>query len=460
MNDDPKLVLGKARQAFAKGDALTAERLARSVLTGYPDLPPAMGMHARALLQLDMIAEAQDLYSRLCDIQPERGEWPRMLVRVLGEANRFEEAEQLCRKIISREGKTEARLHMVHGDLLHTLGKGGAAAASFRAALGAEPGHGRAIWSLARSSAASDRDGLVRDAGSVLNNASAPPPHQALARFAMGELHHALDEFDEAFEQFAQGNAILAQLQPLGVVGFARELDRLAKQTSTVVPASGAKGPTPIFILGMPRSGSTLIERMLACHTQIESLGELPSVARLSKAGEPLDAYVDRASTRRVTKSPCFIDKMHLNWRFLPEILNHIPQARIIDIRRDPMDCCWSNFRFPFDHGHPASTDLGWLGLFYRGYDRVLERAAELFPDRVLRIDYEALIENPETLLRCLFTWLDLEFEASCLDFHRSTAPVATASSEQVRQPINRKGIGVHKPYLAHLGPLEQALKD
>jgi hypothetical protein len=132
----------------------------------------------------------------------------------------------------------------------------------------------------------------------------------------------------------------------------------------------------------------------------------------------------------------------------------------VIDPRRDPLDCCWSNYRFPFHHGHPASTRLDWLGQFYSAYDAVLDAASQAHPGRLRRIGYEALVEHPAEELGSLFGWLDLEFEEQCLDFHNSAAPVATASSEQVREPLNRKGIGAHEPYRQWLRPLETALAE
>jgi tetratricopeptide (TPR) repeat protein len=436
---------------------MSAERIARAVLAEDPELPAALGMLARAVLQLDRMDEAEALYRRLVALQPERGEWPRMLVRVLSEANRLDEAEDLCRKIIAT-GEVEARVHMVHGDLLRALGQSAEADAGFRAALEVEPWHGRALWSLTRNAREEDRRQLMLAAGSALRTSNAGPQHQALASFALGELSHAEGRFDEAFDYFSRGNARLAALQPFDPGAFRRQVAAAIERLGESEPQDAHSSVAPIFILGMPRSGSTLLERMLACHSKVETLGELPTLERLAMAGL-VEEYAQRTAPRRHEETSCFIDKMHLNWRFLPEILAQVPQARIVDIRRDPMDCCWSNFRFPFDRGHPAANDLAWLAMFYRGYDAVLDSASDKYPDRVVRIGYEALVDNPESELRGLLEFLGLEFESACLDFHTSTAPVATASSEQVRQPLNRRGIGVHKPYLEHLGPLQRALK-
>jgi tetratricopeptide (TPR) repeat protein len=318
---DPRILLQQAHRALGAGDTAEALSLAEQVLQDAPKLPPAIAMAARAALELDRVDLAEKLYHRMAEAQPERGEWPRMLVRVLTEANKPEAAEELCRTILKREPGVEARLNLIHGDLQLSLGRKASAAKAYRAALKREPGHGRAMWNLARLAIPDEVEVIGKLCRSALEDGSQTPEHRALTHFALGELEHEQGEFEKAFSHFELGNEGLAQLQPFDPAGFVVAMRQLANAVAQ--PASETRREPaggPIFILGMPRSGSTLVERMLGCHSQIEALGELPTLERTARAGQ-VEHYVERAGLRCRTEKAFFTDKMHLNWQLLPEIL-------------------------------------------------------------------------------------------------------------------------------------------
>jgi hypothetical protein len=243
----------------------------------------------------------------------------------------------------------------------------------------------------------------------------------------------------------------------------------------------GADDASPIFIIGLPRSGSTLVERILGGHSRIEASGELPIIFRLvdqldAEVGQrggyrPLVAqmhgerandlgqwYAERSREFRHTAKPFFTDKLHLNWLHLPLIRLILPKARIIDVRRNAVDCCWANFKIIFASGHPASNDLEDLASLYRDYVRMMDQAASWADGRILNVRYEAVVENVEAETRRMLEFLGLEYEEACLNFHQLDTPVATISAEQVRKPLNREGIGRWKPYRQWLGPLFDAL--
>jgi len=234
----------------------------------------------------------------------------------------------------------------------------------------------------------------------------------------------------------------------------------------------------------MPRAGSTLVEQILASHPSVEGTEELiyfgnlsgfladgrrvgidPSnfadtVSRLS--ADQLQriggAYLWHSNQHRRSSRPRFIDEMPRNWLYLPLIRLALPNAKIVDVRRGAMDCCWSNYRQLFADSGEYSYDLTELGQYYRAYVDMLDHFDAVDPGAVHRVSYEQLVANPEEEVRRLLDYLDLPFAPACLEFHRNPRAVKTASSEQVRQPINRSGIGQWEPYARWLAPLQQAL--
>jgi hypothetical protein len=285
-----------------------------------------------------------------------------------------------------------------------------------------------------------------------------------------------------AFEHFRAGNGLRRAAQPYDADELSQSVDRwiAAFGDGGNIPGRRARSDeaTPIFVIGMPRAGSTLLERALGMHSAIEPLGELAIMPNLVKrlerdhqaiegpvaamSADEIEAlgarYLERARERQTGDASYFIDKLHMNWKHLPIILRALPQAKVIDVRREAFDCCWSNYKTLFARGHPAASDLGDLGRFYSDYVRQTDHFRELAPGRVTLVSYERLVDAFEPVIRSLLAFCGLRFEEACLDFHTSRAPVATASSEQVREPLNRKGIGAWEPYRAWLDPLREGL--
>jgi hypothetical protein len=231
----------------------------------------------------------------------------------------------------------------------------------------------------------------------------------------------------------------------------------------------------------MQRAGTTLVERILGRHSALEAAGELQILRRLSElAGHQIEdgrqkltmfsclsddqlasigqQYARAAADGRRSDRPYLIDKNNLNWMQIGLILLALPQAKIIDVRRNALDCCWANFKMLFARGVPAANDLRHIGLYYRDYVRLINGMQNVAPDRILTVRYEDVVDDIEVQTQRALDFLGLKFEPQCLDFHLLEDPVATASSEQVRQPLNRRGIGASQPYAQWLGPLREAL--
>ncbi|MGH8232071.1 MAG: sulfotransferase family protein, partial [Steroidobacteraceae bacterium] len=246
----------------------------------------------------------------------------------------------------------------------------------------------------------------------------------------------------------------------------------------------GARAPDPIFIVGLPRSGSTLIEQILASHSQVEGTQELADIPRMVAAlqGRETDVADPRypgvlasmsadeftrlgetylRDTRVFRRDrPLFIDKMPNNFRHIGLIHLMLPCSKIIDARREPMACCFGNFKQLFAHGQEFTYSLEDIARYYRTYLELMRHWQSVLPGRVLRVQYEDLVTDLSANVRRLLDYCDLAFEPACLDFHKTERSVRTASSEQVRQPLYREGLDQWRHYQPWLGSLREALGD
>ena len=306
--------------------------------------------------------------------------------------------------------------------------------------------------------------------------------------FALAKGLDDVGQHELAFQHYKIGNALRRKAVHYDVTATIRHVEESKVSFTSQFLASGQShghpASDPIFIIGMPRSGSTLAEQVLASHSSIEGTEELVYFGNLAgflangrRAGiDPSDfvnvvseltptklqtiggAYLWHANRHRHSSRPRFTDKMPRNWLYLPLIRLALPNAKIIDVRRNAMDCCWSNFRQLFADSGEFSYDLTELGQYYRAYVDMLGHFDVSDPGAVYRVEYEQLVADPEAQIRRLLDYLELPFDPACLEFHSNPRAVKTASSEQVRQPINRSGIGQWRPYGQWLGPLKHAL--
>jgi hypothetical protein len=236
----------------------------------------------------------------------------------------------------------------------------------------------------------------------------------------------------------------------------------------------GCEAPDPIFIVGMPRAGSTLIEQILSSHSLVEGTSELPDLPLLTRRPGPYpkgileasaderralgEEYLRRAGVQRRTERPFFIDKLPNNWLYVPFIHLVLPNAKIIDARRHPLGCCWSNFRQHFARGQAFTYDLDHVGRYYADYVRLMAHVDAVLPGRVHRVIYERIVDDTEAEVRRLLDYCGLQFEPTVLEFYNTERAVRTASSEQVRQPIYRDATEDWRAYEPHLGLLKAAL--
>lgn len=370
------------------------------------------------------------------------------------------------------------------GHALKTTGRGQDAIDSYRAACGAKPDHGDAWYALANLKTYRFRDAEISIMQKQIERADLGFTDRVHLSFALGKAYEDRQEYENSFRHYEGGNSLKrAQTR----YSADRMSEELALQRQVCTPdlfakhsGSGHDAPDPIFIVGLPRAGSTLIEQILASHTRIDGTLELPDILALAhrlrgrKAGQSLypavlhDLSADQlkafgeeyiANTRIHRQgAPFFIDKMPNNFRHIGLIHLILPNAKIIDARRDPMDCCFSGFKQLFAEGQEFTYGLTEVGRYYADYVELMRHWDDIFPGKILRIQHEDVLDDPEGQIRRMLGYLELPFEQACLNFHQTDRAVRTASSEQVRQPINRAGQGAWRPFDPWLGDLRKAL--
>ncbi|HMP44022.1 MAG TPA: sulfotransferase [Sphingopyxis sp.] len=464
---------------------------AEKLLTRALDLAPGFGA-ARANLatvqyKQNRYAEAVETLDAVLGDDPDNPAHANLKAAALGRIGGYEEAIALYEQLTQRF-PDHAKLWMSYGHMLKTVGRQEESVAAYRHAIGREPGLGEIWWSLANLKTirfgAEDRAAMEAALGAI--EGEGRDDDRLHLHFALGKAHDDADAHETAFRHYAAGNAIRSAQLGYDAAETTAVVDAaIATFTAEFFAARAGQGdpaPDPIFILGMPRAGSTLVEQILASHSAIEGTMELPDIPALAlglgraakgegrrwvealaeatpeKLAELGGAFLRGTAVQRKTGKPFYIDKLPNNWLYVPLIRLILPNAKIIDARRHPLDCCWSNFRQHYAKGQAFSYGLGDMGAYYRDYVRLMAHVDAAQPGRVHRVIHEALLDDPEGQVRAMLAFLGLPFEEACMAFHANARAVRTASSEQVRRPINRDGVDQWRPYAAWLGPLEAAL--
>lgn len=439
---------------------------------------------ASAINQQERSGEALRAFSYLADqvAEPQLRATKALILDKLGRTN-----EALAEhELVIAQGGQRPDPWISYGNNLRAGGRIDDAIAAYRRATAIEPEHGEAWWALAniKSRVLNDADiGVMEQAlDGAVDLRNVVPLH-----FALGRAYHDRDDHAAAFEHFTRGNDLRA-----GTIGYRRE--ELTAEVDEFISRFGSafferpfpvqnEGPIPVFVISLPRSGSTLLEQMLDCHSQIEAVGELPYIRALLRSAMEIHTrsgslkvpdlvavmspqereafgadYLARASLHRKTDAPYFVDKMPMNWSDVLFIREILPQARFIDIRRPAMDCCFSNYIHYFSRAHAASFRLDDIGHCYVDYVRLMDHLADVAPGLVHHVDYVQLVEAPKQSLSAVLDYLDLNWEEPLLSFHVSDRAVRTPSAEQVRRPLNRSGFGTSEPYAQWLRPLRDAL--
>ncbi|HEY0414514.1 MAG TPA: sulfotransferase [Allosphingosinicella sp.] len=462
-----------------------AEALLRRALELAPDFTAARANLATALYRQNRPAEAIEALDAILEAEPGHAGHQNLKAAALSRIGGYEEALRLYEEVLARL-PGQPKLWMSYGHVLKTVGRTADGVAAYRRAIGVRPTLGEAWWSLANLKIVELGTDDVAAMEAALADPAASPHDRLHLHFALGKALEDAGEAERAFGHYAQGNGLRR-----GMMAYdSDEVSRfVARSTALFTPAffaaregAGCPRPDPIFVLGMPRAGSTLIEQILASHPLVEGTMELPDMPSIARRlggpkeedgdrypgclaeldGEALRAlgeeYLQRAQVQRREGRPFFIDKMPNNWVHAGLIHLILPNAKIVDARRHPLDCCFSNFKQHYARGQGFSYSLADMGHYYADYVRLMAHVDRVLPGRVHRVIHERLIDQPEAEVRALLAYLGLDFDPACLRFHENRRAVRTASSEQVRRPLNREGQGQWRPFEAWLGPLKEAL--
>lgn len=466
-----------------------AEKLLTRALELAPGFGAARANLATVYYKQNRYADAVAALDAVLDEEPDNPAHANLKAAALGRIGGYDEAIALYEQL-TRRFPDHAKLWMSYGHMLKTVGRQEDCIAAYRHALEVDPGLGELWWSLANLKTirfdADDRAAMEAALGAANPDDAARDDDRLHLHFALGKAYDDAGNADAAFGHYAAGNAIRAAQLGYDAADTRATVDAVvATCTAEFFAARAGAGdpaPDPIFILGMPRAGSTLIEQILASHSAIEGTMELPDIPALAlglgretrgegrhwvaaladappeRLAEMGAAFLRRTAVQRKTGKPFYIDKLPNNWRYVPLIRLILPNAKIIDARRHPLDCCWSNFRQHYAKGQAFSYGLADMGAYYRDYVRLMAHIDSVQPGRVHRVIHEALLGDPEAEVRAMLGYLGLPFEDACMAFHTNARAVRTASSEQVRRPINRDGVDQWRPYEAWLAPLKDAL--
>ena len=460
-----------------------AQVLLEAVLELAPDHHAARLEHAEVLLKRHLYLEAEKQLESLLAVDSRSRSYRTLHAMTQVGLGRHERAIELYRELLDGSSHPE-ELHLSIGHLLKTQGFTDAAVAAYCLAASTRPGYGDAYWSLSNLKTYEFTGEEIERMVSAESAPSASAIDRYQLCFALGKAFEDRADYERSFEYYRRGNALKRAES-----GYRPELieRNTREQTEVCTTAlfarhreSGARAPDPIFIVGLPRSGSTLIEQILASHSRVEGTHELADVPRLvaelqgrdsryprllaRMSGEDFrrlgERYLSDTRAYRSGERPHFIDKMPNNFRHLGLVHLMLPNARIIDVRREPMACCFGNFKQLFAQGQVFTYGLEDIARYYRTYLELMRHWDAVLPDRVLRVHYEDVVDDLEGSVRRLLGFCGLEFEPACIAFHRTERGVRTASSEQVRRPIYRAALAQWRHYEPWLGPLREALGD
>jgi tetratricopeptide (TPR) repeat protein len=465
-----------AELAARIGRLRDAENLLRRAVELAPGWTAAKANLALVLGRTGRAAEALALLDDIFAEEPDDvGHW-NLRAATLGRVGDFDEAIRLYEGVLERN-PGQARVWLSYGHMLKTVGRQAEGIAAYRKAINLQPTLGDAWWSLANLKTVRFDESDLAAMQSALETAGLSDEDRFHLDFALGKALHDAGRTDEAFAHYARANALRLKSQPYRPEEISNSIERCIAAFSAEAFAErpgGCEAPDPIFIVGMPRAGSTLLEQILSSHSLVEGTSELPDLPLLARKsgtypGGILQAsaderralgeeYLKRASVQRRTDRPFFIDKLPNNWLYVPLIQLILPNAKIIDARRHPLGCCLSNFRQHFARGQAFTYDLDHVGRYYADYVRLMGHVDAVLPGRVHRVIYERMVEDTEEEVRRLLEFCGLEFEPQVLEFYRTERAVRTASSEQVRRPIYRDAAEEWRLYEPHIGPLKAAL--
>ena len=476
--------IGMAREVFDDAELLLA-----AVLELAPDYRPARAEYAETLIELHKYPQARAELDRLIQADPaNRLHYQGLHATASVGLGEHERAVALYREVLQGT-PADADIHLSIAHALKTMGRSEEAIESYRRAAHTRDGFGDAYWSLANLKTYRFTDAELDRLRALQTDAALPATDRVHLCFALGKALEDRGSYAESFQYYEQGNAMKraeSRYRPDIIENNTRQQIALCTREFFAERRGwGAPDPDPIFIVGLPRSGSTLIEQILASHSQVEGTAELANIQQIVNTLRGRDPdlndpryprvlaqmnaddfrglgerYLAAAKVYRASTRPFFIDKMPNNFRHLGLIRLILPNAKIIDARREPIACCFSNLKQLFAKGQEFTYSIEDIARYYRTYLELMRHWDQALPGWILRVHHEDVVDDLDGSVRRILEFCGLAFEPQCIEFHKTVRSVRTASSEQVRRPIFRDGLDQWRHFEPWLDSLKAALGD
>jgi tetratricopeptide (TPR) repeat protein len=469
--------------AFKTKDYDISERLFMRVLEIDPTFSLAWDNLAKLFRVQNKLSKSIPAFENLIKLDPYNFEALVSLGTIYIKLSKYHQGINLYEKSLTIKPENP-RVYLSLGHALKTIGQREKSEIAYHNAIKFYPFSGEAYWSLANLKTYKFSKKEISNMKLAINK-NIHPNEQIQMHFALAKALESNNQFEDSFNHYKEGNWLQRKQIKYNSEEYKLSIDDLItffKSNKDIFKSrANIKNDDPIFILGLPRSGSTLIEQILSSHSLIDGTQELPNIMAISRDIKLIDPnngypnnlmdidtssfndfgqkYIDETRWARSSK-PFFIDKMPNNFVHIGLIKLILPNAKIIDARRNPMDACFSCFKQYFAKGQHFTYDLDDIARYYKDYLRLMDFWNELFPREIFTINYEDIINNPNKKIRELLNFCNVEFENSCLDFHKSKRPVKTASSEQVRQPMYKTGLDYWKNYRNNLDILINHFPD
>jgi len=470
---------------FQVGHLQDASHLLERCLELAPDFHAARHSYAMVLMRRQKPEAALQEADKLLVLEPDNPNFLTLKATILVRIGDHKEALEIYEKVL-KNYPNQARAQMSYGHTLKTVGRLDEAIEAYRKCVRLSPEVGEAYWSLANLKTFRFSDDDIGNMRKQVTAEGGDADDQAHLAFALGKALEDGGEYDESFKFYRRGNAIRRiehrHNPKINVFESVRQVRTLGKAFFEQRKDWGCQAPDPIFVVGLPRAGSTLLEQILASHSQVEGTSELQDIIGISRqlgnksrenpAGkypeclteltaeqfkELGDSYLETTRIQR-NNTLFFIDKMPNNFRHIGLIHLILPNAKIIDARRHPMGGCFSGYKQLFANGQTFTYGLEDVGKYYRDYVRLMDHWDAVLPGRVHRVLYEEMVADTDTQIRALLDYCGLDFEEQCLRFYETDRAIRTPSSEQVRKPIYKDGLEQWRHFESHLGPLKEAL--
>jgi len=480
--DALRLLASVAMRAKQWGDA---EALLERALEIAPDFSQGWMDLGLARQEQDKTTKAVEAFSRAIQLKPQVPNGYVSVGTVKALIGRHDEAMEMFGKALERDPESFGALSGM-GHVLKTVGKQDEAIASYRKCIEFNPDHGETWWSMANLKTFRFDDEDIEAMQTRVARESLIEEQRANFHFALGKAFEDKNDYDKAFEHYALGNQNRRERETYDPVQTADLHDQFIEVFSKDFVAertgTGSDSNAPIFIVGLPRSGSTLIEQILASHPEVEGTHELPDLSRVARATganredrkvyprvlptledcefkEMGEDYLRKTERHRETDLPRFTDKLPNNFVHVGFLSLILPNAKIINAKRHPLDSCLGSFKQLFARGQPFTYDQFELAEFYMEYQRLMDHWHEVLPGKVLDVQYEDVVDDLETQVRRILEYCELPWDDACLRFYETDRAVKTASSEQVRQPIYSSAKHKWRSYELHLAPMIDVLE-